>query len=260
MTRRMLVLDVDGTIVSRTTPLVSKVLNDSLTQAALMGWPILMATSRSPGTMLQLEVPAAWHAWAVVCNGAAELDPETGSLSNLRMMSRDSCERTITALDSLGLVYDFEAAIADTPTPTHSNQVRKLRELPNSDWWALKFTVRAEGLSAQALIHNLSGRLSDLPFMTSMDSCSVEFSATGTGKQAAVERVAKRHGISASECIAFGNSMNDAELLAWAGTSIVVQPAPAYLMDIADAVVGSPDGNGVGIYLAALLASAGDTV
>ena len=260
MNRRVLVLDVDGTIVSPTNPLVSQRLNDGLKQARCLGWPILFATSRSPGTMLQLDMPKDWHAWAIVCNGAAELDPETGLLSNVSSMSRDLCMQVIRAVDALGGTTGIEVALTDSSTPMHAREVRKVRELPESDWWALKLTVRAEQYLAQELIRMLSVNLEVIPYLTSRDSFSVEVTAPGTGKKRSVARAVKRYGLTAEHCIAFGNSMNDADVLAWAGRSIVVQPAPADLLEIADEVVKSPDEDGVGDYLARLLTSGGEKV
>jgi len=260
MKQHVLVLDVDGTIVSRTSSSVSELLNANLKQARRLGWPILFATSRSPGTMLQLDMPRDWHAWAIVCNGAAELDPETGLLSNVTSMSRGLCMQVISAVDALGGLASFEVALADSSTPMHAREVRKVRNLPESDWWALKITIHAERYPAQELIQRLSTNLAVIPYMTSRDSHSVEITAPGTGKGASVARVVKRCGFTADDCIAFGNSMNDADVMAWAGRSIVVQPAPGYLLEIADEVVKSPDEDGVGNYLAALLASGGEKV
>ena len=84
----------------------------------------------------------------------------------------------------------------------------------------------------------------------------VELTAPGTGKVGAASAICARWGVPAADVIAFGDSMNDAQLLAWAGRSVVVGPAPDTLLGLADDIVGCPEQDGVGRYLAALLAGA----
>jgi hydroxymethylpyrimidine pyrophosphatase-like HAD family hydrolase len=52
-------------------------------------------------------------------------------------------------------------------------------------------------------------------------------------------------GLSADDTIAFGDSLNDLPMLAWAGTSYGVANAHAQVLEVVDEVCGSNDEDGV---------------
>ena len=69
----------------------------------------------------------------------------------------------------------------------------------------------------------------------------LEFMAQGVNKATGLGYVAERLGISASECIAFGDGNNDVEMLEWAGLGVAMPHARLAAQKAADAV--SPDGD-----------------
>lgn len=61
----------------------------------------------------------------------------------------------------------------------------------------------------------------------------------GVTKATGIEQVLDAHGIRASEMMAFGDSMNDYEILRMAGTSVAMGNARAAIKQIADRVIGT---------------------
>jgi hydroxymethylpyrimidine pyrophosphatase-like HAD family hydrolase len=77
----------------------------------------------------------------------------------------------------------------------------------------------------------------------------VEISASGVSKAAMLADFAAELGISADETIAFGDSLNDLPMLAWAGTSYGVANAHAEVLAMVDEVCSSNDEDGVATVL-----------
>jgi hypothetical protein len=77
----------------------------------------------------------------------------------------------------------------------------------------------------------------------------VEISASGVSKAAMLADFAAERGIVAAETIAFGDSLNDLPMLAWAGTSYGVANAHAEVLAMVDVICPSNDEDGVATVL-----------
>lgn len=76
-----------------------------------------------------------------------------------------------------------------------------------------------------------------------------EISDPAVNKAAAMMDVCKHFGIASSDCIAFGDSMNDAEILTAAGLGVAMGNAEHSLKEIADIVCESCEENGIAKFL-----------
>jgi hydroxymethylpyrimidine pyrophosphatase-like HAD family hydrolase len=78
---------------------------------------------------------------------------------------------------------------------------------------------------------------------------TVELSAVGVNKAAALAELCDELGVEAGEVIAFGDFLNDLPMLAWAGHSVAVANAHPELIAEADEVTASNDEDGVAMVL-----------
>ncbi len=81
----------------------------------------------------------------------------------------------------------------------------------------------------------------------------IEVFAARVGKASGVAALCDVLGIAAVDVVAFGDQLNDVELLAWAGTSYAVANAIGEAREAAGAVCGSNDEDGVAAVIEALL-------
>jgi hydroxymethylpyrimidine pyrophosphatase-like HAD family hydrolase len=81
----------------------------------------------------------------------------------------------------------------------------------------------------------------------------IEILGEGVTKQSGLARLCELEGIDASEVMAFGDWINDIEMLQWAGIGIAVADAHPDVIAIADRTTLSNDADGVGVVLAELL-------
>ena len=82
---------------------------------------------------------------------------------------------------------------------------------------------------------------------------SVELTAPGVHKGSAVAHLCERLGVEQRDVVAFGDGLNDHELLAWAGRGVAMGNAGAETKSIADEVTASSDDDGVAVVVERLL-------
>jgi Cof subfamily protein (haloacid dehalogenase superfamily) len=77
----------------------------------------------------------------------------------------------------------------------------------------------------------------------------LELASPTATKARALEILGGLLGFTAAEVLAFGDSYNDADMLAWAGTGVAMSGAPAEVLRSADATCESVDDDGFARYL-----------
>jgi len=83
---------------------------------------------------------------------------------------------------------------------------------------------------------------------------SLDIVPAGSDKAVGVRRLAKQLGIGRKDVIAFGDNLNDHDLLRWAGRGVAMGNADAATLAVADEVTRTNDEDGVAAVLEALLA------
>ena len=75
----------------------------------------------------------------------------------------------------------------------------------------------------------------------------------GSGKTAAIRALAERSGISLADTVAFGDDLNDIEMLKLCGTGVAVANAVPQALEAADEITLSNDEDGLAEWLIRLL-------
>lgn len=96
-----------------------------------------------------------------------------------------------------------------------------------------------KALEGQAKVVGFANLLSDSPLIAG------EISDPAIHKGIAMEQLARHYGKTADDCIAFGDSMNDVEVLAAAGLGIAMGNAERSVVEIADMVCDTCENDGV---------------
>lgn len=81
----------------------------------------------------------------------------------------------------------------------------------------------------------------------------LEISALGVSKGATLARMAERHGLTANDCVAFGDNPNDFSMLEWAGRSYAMSSGHPDGAKYAKSIAGACEEDGVAIAIEALL-------
>jgi hydroxymethylpyrimidine pyrophosphatase-like HAD family hydrolase len=136
----------------------------------------------------------------------------------------------------------IEVTTCEGPHPTSATATRKVPSSEAIGRHALKVVVSVKP-NGNELMANLVRTSAELQHLSGVQSESGrwEFTAAGATKLAGVERIINRYGYSGDDCIAFGNSFNDEQVLAWAGRSIGVEPIPETVRAVVDKTVSTID-------------------
>jgi len=77
----------------------------------------------------------------------------------------------------------------------------------------------------------------------------LEFMTGTVSKAKALARVCKRLGVRRQETLAFGDGLNDLDLIRWAGIGVAMGHGPPALLEEADHVIDGPPGDGVARFI-----------
>ena len=260
---RLVVSDMDGTLLDSGGMRVSRRNADALRRAADAGARVVIATGR-PVVWLGPVIDAGFTGTAVCMNGAVTYDIAAAEIvasspmlpSAMQSFVQALAERVDFALavERLGLSeHDFWAE----ETYRHPWVVGGYQMLDRADLLsgpAGKLLVRgttdsatlAAAAHAAATDAYVDGELS---ITYSTDDGLIEVAAAGVNKGCALARLAQEWGIDAADTVAFGDMPNDLELLTWAGHGVAMANAHPDLAAIASEIAPHHGEDGVAAVL-----------
>ena len=267
-------LDLDGTTL-RTGGVLSAYTKDVLEELGARGVNIIVASGRSftslPGEVLALEGVE----YAVCSNGASVWHVPTGRCIHRTVLPPDAAEDVLVAMT--GENVHFECFVEGKPyadafyvadpvacgaLPRAIPYIQSTRqpvediagfirahaqELENLD------VIVADQSRKAVLWETLAGLRDDL-YVTSSVHQLLEIAHRDAGKQTGLSFVLDRLGLTAAQTVAFGDAVNDLDMLRWAGLGVAVGNAPAEVQAAADRIAPTNDEDGVAKVLAELFA------
>lgn len=254
---RLVATDLDGTLVHGDGS-ISPRTKAAVLAAQEAGSVFVMVTARPPRWMHDLADLVGAHGVAIVANGAILYDVVQRRAIRTRMIDPLIALEVAEAIRAEIPDVDFAIERSDRygQEPGYLNRwpvpedalIGELAELVSEP--AAKLLVKHPSWDADQLllkVHALvGGRVSA---SHSGGECLVEISASGVSKAAMLADFAAGLGISADQTIAFGDSLNDLPMLAWAGTSYGVANAHTEVLAVVDLVCPSNDEDGVATVL-----------
>lgn len=264
MQRRLLALDLDGTLLRRDHTVDPRD-RDAIRAARGAGVTVVLATGRLVGGTL----PTARHLeleGSMVCgDGATIACPRTGKILDARAVDRATTERIVGLLLDHGLVpfvfshgdihADMRAKGLDPWVRIWSEQIHWHDDLTETNAW------RGEGDVAMTLGLGEDDAVTELH--TKLETqLGPEFATHRFGfgerhmlrsqraecsKGAALGRVSEALGIPREHCAAVGDWWNDLSMFEWAGRAFVMNGAPDGVRDAATDRLTTEAGTGGGV-------------
>jgi HAD superfamily hydrolase (TIGR01484 family) len=272
MSVRLIATDLDGTLLDSSSSVAPRT-RAALDAARARGIHVVPVTARQPIGLRAIAGDADFREWALCSNGAyathltdgrmlfaEELPAETiRTLANSRpgMLAR-SASASVREGGETFVAEEGYAAIADVsdhkrdPGTMGGVALAQVVSAPS-----LKFVIRHPELAPAALfdaVHalGLSGfeaTLSGAPF--------VEIMAQGVTKATGLARLCEHLDIDRDDVVAFGDALNDVEMLRWAGHGVAMAGASEVVQQAADEVARSNDDHGVARVVERLVAEGG---
>jgi hydroxymethylpyrimidine pyrophosphatase-like HAD family hydrolase len=260
---RLLALDVDGTLLTSAEELTDRT-RQALARAEGSGWHVALVTGRPLPIALPVVHDLGLGRYVVAANGATVADTHTGTVlyqaSLPGAVAVDAILRVRRVLPGLGLAVTTatgffrevgfetlaplsrtEGVVVDDALPAPTEAVHSVvlfvDHLDALGLLAAVVPVLPEGVEATP---------SGLPG-------SVELTAPGVHKGRGLVELSEHLGVRRHGVVAFGDGLNDREMLAWAGLGVAMGNADPATKAVADEVTTSNDEDGVAVVVERLL-------
>lgn len=259
---RLIATDLDGTLVHDDGS-ISPRTKAAVLAAQQAGSVFVMVTARPPRWLHDLADLVGAHGVAIVANGAILYDVVQRKAIRTRMIDPAVALEVARAIRAE--IPEVEFAIERSnrygQEPTYLNRwptpadtlIAELDELLAEP--AAKLLVRHPSWHSDALLARIGPLVGERVAASHSGGHSlVEISASGVSKASMLADFAAEQGISADQTIAFGDSLNDLPMLAWAGTSYGVANAHPDVLAMVDVVCPANNEDGVATVLEELFA------
>ena len=249
LTPRLIAVDLDGTLVPQSGGVPDGVAA-AIERVQSAGAIVAAATGRSLSTTGYVARDAGMHEYAVVSNGAmiVTVEPETV----VEAMTFDATE-LLAELTELLPQATFAVERTDGVFLTTRFFVDRgvsldVREVPYAELVAnpvVRVIVRSDDHVEEGLgpvvehldMHSIAFGVTDVAWL--------DLGIKGVTKATGLQTLCGRLGIDRSEVLAIGDSMNDIEMLQWAGYSVAMAHARPDIRALADYVTTGGPGAGV---------------
>lgn len=261
---KMVALDLDGTLLSSRQTISARNL-EVLRKLAAQGVHICIATGRIPATARLLTSSLDFPYTIISCNGALVIEQPAGIVTYRRYLSAKAAHDVLAAFRMFAIDGRTDAITDDTwyisPfTEKYAADARRsgmpCSELP-AGWAgeAAKVMVFTEPEQTKRAIAQLKSSFPDLNIVLSTPRL-LEVMAPGVSKGQTLLWKAASLGLDAGSVVAFGDQMNDTDMLAAVGYGVAMGNASEDAKKAARHVTLHHDEDGVAVALESLFALA----
>lgn len=265
----LVALDVDGTIVDLDESMSDRV-RGAVQRVADAGAHVVVATGRSlHGALPILQRLGIHEGFAVCSNGAVTVELDASEPEGYRVVSLHTFDPSgiagvlhehlpagLFAVEVLGRGYKLTAPFPDGEL-TGEMLIVPFDELFSEP--VMRVIIRSpEHTSAEfsRLVDDVG--LHGVSYSVGWTAW-LDLAPDGVTKASALEEVRMRLDVEKDATVAVGDGRNDIEMLGWAGRGVAMGNAPDEVKDVADAVTGTVEDDGLAQVLEGLLTPSGTT-
>lgn len=263
--RGLLALDVDGTLLRSDGSLAPRT-REALRAADRAGWHVAIVTGRPLPHAVPLARELTVGEFVVAANGATIAEIHSGAVLYQASLAghvvRSAVAAARRAVPGLRLAVTTPAGFFAEPGFDVIAPLTKADTIPVDDasevagdavHSTVMFALDMDAADLLALVRPVID--GDVHVSPSGLICSIELTAPGVHKGSGVARLCERVGVHRRDVVAFGDGLNDVEMLTWAGHGIAMGNAEPAVKAIADEVAATNDDDGVAEVVERLLAA-----
>lgn len=268
-------LDVDGTLVNERGQIPQSA-RAAVAAARANGHRVFLATGRSTSELWPEIIDVGFDGLVAAAGGYVEID---GQVLVKRHLSRAQVRHVVEFFDSHGVEYFLEANSGLYGSPNSKQRLAELmfhgaldeadRRQRETGFGGFIESLQVGATDVRDDINKVSFLDSDVPFaqiqaefgpyfevipatVALWGPNSGELSLPGVHKAAAIEVVIDHLGIPLTDTIAFGDGLNDVEMIQFVGVGVAMGNAHPAVLAVADRVTGTPDEDGIHVGFAEL--------
>jgi Cof subfamily protein (haloacid dehalogenase superfamily) len=253
---QLIALDIDDTLIQHDGPVPREAV-DAIARVQDMGIMVVASTGRSKSTTTPVCRAAGMLDWAVCSNGAllAHVEPEevvdaiTFDPTELLLEIEKRVPNGSFGVESVSGLFRTNLSFS------HAALTEEVREVPFEELKsepAIRLVVRSDehldqglGFLAEELgLHSVVFGTGDVAWL--------DIGPKGVSKATMLARLCERLDFDPALTMAIGDSMNDIEMLKWAGVGVLMGHAVPQMHQYADVVTGRVPGLGVAEALNAI--------
>ncbi len=230
---KLIASDLDGTIVAHYGEISQRTI-DAFRKAHSLGVEIFFVTGRPPRWMP--EVQEAFGIGKAICgNGAMVYDLQSGKVIEEWLIPIDAqleavkkLRRVIPqisfAVESHNYFHREKAYVPRWDVGLDNLGVERIEEVISSPAVKLLARCSEQELTSDRMLEIAVQVLDGVVTVTHSNphDSLLEISALGVSKGATLAKMAERLGITAEDCVSFGDNPNDFSMLAWCGRSFAM--------------------------------------
>ena len=251
----LLAFDVDGTLLRSDGSLAART-RAALRAADAAGWHVAIVTGRPLPHAIPVTLELGVGEFVVAANGATIAEVGTGTVLHQASLAghvaRQAVRAARRAVPGLGLAvttprgFHAEDGFHEIAPLTKDDAVIVDDATPLDDDAVHSCVLFALGVDAHVILERVAAVVDpDVHVSPSGLLSSVELTAPGVHKGSGIARLCERLGVAQADVVAFGDGLNDVEMLTWAGHGVAMGNAEAAVQAIADEVAPSNDDDGV---------------
>jgi len=265
---RLIATDLDHTLLDETGRVTQRT-RDALDAARAAGVFVVPVTARQPIGLRAIEDQTGFTDWALCSNGAFAIHVTSGEVlftqeapaSVLQTLAAALNERIPDLLYASvrnagsGLIaqqgYERVARHEDHKRDPASIDTAPLAEVLAEP--SLKLVIRHPEIGTGEIIRTIAELGLSGFEVTHSGAPFVEVMAEGVSKASGLVQLCAKLDIAQADTVAFGDGLNDLEMLAWAGRGVAVANALPEVLAVADEVTASNQDHGVARVIERLL-------
>ncbi|WP_295014495.1 HAD hydrolase family protein [uncultured Microbacterium sp.] len=265
---RLVATDLDGTLLDPSGHVTART-RAALDAARAAGIVVVPVTARQPIGLRAIAAEAGFDGWALCGNGAYGIQLTTHEqlfASEIAVAVQERIARELGAripgllfasVREAGEVFVAQEGYAEVATLSdHKRDPASMGSAPLSavvGTPSLKLVIRHPSLTPREIFATLRG-LDQTGFTATLSGAPfVEVMAEGVTKATGLARLCAPLEIDRTSVVAFGDALNDVEMLRWAGLGVAMANAVPEALAAADEITASNADDGVAVTLERLL-------
>jgi Cof subfamily protein (haloacid dehalogenase superfamily) len=266
---KLLATDLDGTLLRSDRTIAARTA-DAMRNARAAGVEVVWATARARHSVQEFAAHCGFRGTAVCANGAVIIDLADGVPRIVRTTGIDdgagaaAIAQLNAAIPDLAFAtvgpsrfvaeprYAALSVFADHQLEPEAMDLSTAQPAELGEP-VVKLVARHPAVIGIDLYRAVSAIGIDGVELTHSGAPHVELVAAGVSKATALAGLCAERGIDAAQVAAVGDAINDAAMLAWAGTALCPANALPEVRALADRVLPANDADGVAVYLEELV-------